>query len=94
MHVHLLFGLVVAHLQGGVVVNKRGFQFIDSDPVDAALFTVQFDPVQVDYCGENGQLNIALKKTTKQRCRNVALKSKIITFIVTNITKSRFEHSN
>lgn len=61
MQVHLLLGLVVAHLQGGVVVNKRGFQFIDSDPVDAALFAVQFDPVQVDYCGENGQLNIALK---------------------------------
>lgn len=58
---HLLLGLMVAHLQRGVVVNEWGFKFIDSDPVDAALLTVKLDPVQVDYCRENGQLNITLK---------------------------------
>lgn len=51
----------MAHLQRGVIVKKRGFQVIDSDPVNAALLAVQLDPVQVDHCGEYGQLNIALK---------------------------------
>lgn len=65
-----LLGLVVAHLQGGVVVNEWGFEFIDSDPVDAALFTVKLDPVQVDHCGEDGQLNKALKEARERdkRC--------------------------
>lgn len=58
--IYSLLGLMVAHLQCGVIVNERGFEFIDSDPVDAALFTVKLDPVQVDHCGENGQLDIAL----------------------------------
>lgn len=58
---YLLLGLMVAHLQCGVVVNEWGFKFIDSDPVDAALLTVELDPVQVDHCGENGQLNITLR---------------------------------
>lgn len=72
MHVHLLLGLIVAHLQCGVIVNKGGFQFVDPDPVDAALFTVQLDPVQVDHCGENGQLNITLKNNNSklQKCHN------------------------
>lgn len=56
-----LLGLMVAHLQRGVVINERSFEFIHSDSVDAALFTVKFDPVQVDHCRENGQLNITLK---------------------------------
>lgn len=83
MHVHLLLGLIVAHLQRGVIVNKGGFQFIDSDSVDAALLTVQLDPVQVDHCGDNGQLNIALKKTTTGSYRNVIRHSttKCMTFI-------------
>ena len=57
---------MVAHLQCGVIVNEWGFQFIDSDPVDAALFTVELDPVQVDHCGENGQLNKALRDTKER----------------------------
>ena len=56
-----LLGLVVAHLQCGVIVNEGGFKFIDSDPVNAALFTVELDPVQVDHSGEDGQLDIALR---------------------------------
>lgn len=51
----------MAHFQRGVVVNERGFKFIDSDPVDAALLTVKLDPVQVDHCRENGQLNVTLR---------------------------------
>lgn len=51
----------MAHLQCGVIVNERCFKFINSDPVDAALFTVKLDPVQVHHCGEDGQLNKALK---------------------------------
>lgn len=58
---HLLLGLIVAHLQCGVVVNEWGFKFIDSDPVDTALLTVKLDPVKVDHCRENGQLNITLR---------------------------------
>ncbi len=50
----------MAYFQCGVIVNERGFKFIDSDPVDATLFTVQLDPVQVDHRGENCQLNVAL----------------------------------
>lgn len=57
---------MVADLQCGVVVNERGFEFIDADPVDAALFTVELDPVQVDDRGENGQLHVALTDETFQ----------------------------
>lgn len=53
----------MANLQRGVIVDKRSFKLIDSNPVDAALFTVELDPVQIDHCGENGQLNIALWDT-------------------------------
>lgn len=60
--IHSLLGLVVAHLQRGVIVNERCFQVIDSDPVDATLFTVELDPVQVDHRGEDGQLNISLRQ--------------------------------
>lgn len=52
---------MVAHFQGGVIVKERGFKVIDSDPVNAALFAVKLDPVQVNHCGENGQLNKALR---------------------------------
>lgn len=38
--VNLLFGLMVAHFQGGVIVNKRSLQIIHSDSVDPALFAV------------------------------------------------------
>ncbi len=65
--IYSLLGLMVAHLQRGVIVNERGFEFIDSDPVDAALFTVKLDPVQVDHCRENGQLNIALRDAKKRK---------------------------
>lgn len=51
----------MAHLQCGIIVNEWGFEFIDSDPVDAALFTVKLDPVQVDHCRENGELDITLR---------------------------------
>lgn len=51
---------MVAHLQCWVIVDEWSLKFIDSDSVDAALFTIQFDPVQVDHSWENGQLNIAL----------------------------------
>lgn len=64
--IHSLLGLMVAHFQRGVVVNERCFQVIDSDPVDAALFTVELDPVQVDHRGEDGQLNISLRQWRKQ----------------------------
>lgn len=53
---------MVAHFQRGVIVNKRCFQVIDSDPVDATLFTVKLYPVQVDHGGEDGQFNISLHK--------------------------------
>lgn len=59
--VYSLLGLMVAHLQCGIIVNEWGFEFIDSDPVDAALFTVKLDPVQVDHCRENGELDITLR---------------------------------
>lgn len=58
---------MVTDLQRWIIVNERGFEFIDSDPVDATLFTVQLDPVQVDHCRENGQLNIALKDPEEKR---------------------------
>lgn len=58
--IYSLLGLMVAHLQRRVIINEWGFEFIDSDPVDAALFTVELDPVQVDHCRENGQLHKAL----------------------------------
>lgn len=57
---------MVAHLQSGVVVNEWGFQVIDPDPVDATLFTVQLDPVQVDHCGEDGELNVALRRKREE----------------------------
>lgn len=59
-NLYSLLGLMVAHLQRGIIINEGGFEFIHSNPVDAALFTVQLDPVQVDHRGENGQLNITL----------------------------------
>lgn len=55
-----LFGLVVADLQRGVIVNKRHFQLIHSHPVYAALLAVQLDTVQVHHGGEQGQLHVAL----------------------------------
>lgn len=58
---------MVAHLQCRVIVNEWCFQFIDSDPVDAALFAVKLDPVQVDHRGENGQLNKALRDANRGR---------------------------
>lgn len=62
-----LLGLMVAHFQCRVIVNEWSFEFIDSDPVDAALFTVKLDPVEVDHCGENGQLNIALRDAKERK---------------------------
>lgn len=59
--VYSLFGLMVAHLQRGVIINKRSFKLIHSDSVDAALFTVELDPVEVDHCRENSQLHITLR---------------------------------
>lgn len=58
---------MVAHLQCGVIVNEWGFEFIDSDPVDAALFAVELDPVQVDHCWENGQFHITLRDAKERR---------------------------
>lgn len=58
---------MVAHLQCRVIVNEWGFKFIDTDPVDATLFTVQLDSVQVDHCWENGQLNKALWDANKRK---------------------------
>lgn len=55
-----LFGLVVADLQRGVVVNERCFQLIHAHPVNAALLTVQLDTVQVHHVGEHGQLHVTL----------------------------------
>lgn len=43
--VYSLLGLVVADLQRRVIVNERGLQLIYSDSVDAALFTIELDPV-------------------------------------------------
>lgn len=65
--IYSLLGLVVTHFQGGVIVNEWGFKFIDSDPVNAALFAVKLDSVQVDHCGENGQLNIALTDAKERK---------------------------
>ena len=56
-----LFGLMVAHLQCGVIINKRSLKFIHSNSVDAALLTVELDPVEVDHCRENSQLHITLR---------------------------------
>lgn len=56
----------MAHLQCGVIVNEWSFKFIDSNPVNAALFTVKLDPVQVDHCGENGQLDVALQDAKEE----------------------------
>lgn len=65
--IYSLLGLMVAHLQRGVIINEWGFKFIDSDPVDAALFAVELDPVQVDHCRENRQLHIALLDTKERK---------------------------
>lgn len=51
----------MAHLQRGVIIKERSFKFIHSDSVDAALFTVEFDPVEVDHCRENSQLHETLR---------------------------------
>lgn len=56
-----LFGLIVAHLQRGVIIKERSFKFIHSDSVDATLLTVEFDPVEVDHCRENRQLHETLR---------------------------------
>lgn len=56
-----LFGLMVAHLQRGVIINERSLEFIHSDSVDAALLTVELDPVEADHCRENSQLHITLR---------------------------------
>lgn len=55
-----LFGLVVAHLQRGVIVKERSFKVIHSDSINAALLTVEFDPIEVDHRRENSQLHITL----------------------------------
>lgn len=65
--IYSLFGLMVAHLQCGVIVNKWCFKIIDSDPVDAALFTVKLDPIEVDHGGENGQLNKSLRDAKEKK---------------------------
>lgn len=53
---------MVAHLQRGVIIDKRSLKFIHSDSVDATLLTVKLDPVEVDHCGENSQLHITLRR--------------------------------
>lgn len=53
---------MVAHFECGVIVNERCFKLIYPDPVDATLFTVKLDPVQVDHCREDGQLHISLQE--------------------------------
>lgn len=60
--IHSLLGFVVAHLQRRVIVQEWCLEVIDPDPVDAALFTVELDPVEVDHCGEDGQLNVSLRQ--------------------------------
>ncbi len=65
--VYSLLGLMVAYFQCWVVVNEWGFKFIDSDSIDATLFTVELDPVQVDHCGENGQLDVALSDANERK---------------------------
>lgn len=65
--IYLLLGLMVAHLQCGVIVNKWRFKIIDSDPVDAALFTVKLDSIKVDHGGENGQLNKSLRDAKEKK---------------------------
>lgn len=57
----------MAHLQRGVIVNKWRFKIIDSDPVDAALFTVKLDSIKVDHGGENGQLNKSLRDAKEKK---------------------------
>ena len=58
---------MVAPLQCGVIINKWGFKFVHSDPVDAALFTVKLYSVQVNHCRENGQLDITLKVANERK---------------------------
>lgn len=65
--IYSLLGLMVAHLQRGVIVNKWRFKIIDSDPVDAALFTVKLDSIKVDHGGENGQLNKSLRDAKEKK---------------------------
>lgn len=76
--IYSLLGLMVANFQSGVIVEERGFEIVYSDPVDATLFAVQLDPVQVDHGGEDGELNIALKYTqarkTSAKYNNMYLK--------------------
>lgn len=57
----------MAHLQCGIIVNEWGFKFIDSNSVDAALFAVELDPVQVDHRREDGQLDVALRGAKERR---------------------------
>lgn len=64
---NLLLGLMVADLQRGVIVDERCLQFVDSDSVDSTLFTVEFDPVQVDHRGEDGQLHIPLAQEKQKK---------------------------
>lgn len=59
---NLLLGLMMADLQCGVIVNEWSFKIIHSDPVDSALFAVQFNTVQVQHCWKDCQLYITLFK--------------------------------
>lgn len=57
---------MVTNFERGVVVKKRSLQVIDSHSVNATLFAVELDPVQVHHSGEDSQLNIALENTRLQ----------------------------
>lgn len=62
-----LFGLVVAHLQCGVIVNEGRLKVIHPDPVDATLLAVELDPVEVDDRGEDSQLHVTLGDEERAR---------------------------
>ena len=57
---------MVADLQSGIVVDERRLELVDSDSIDATLFTVELDPVQVDHRGEYGQLHITLAEGNRE----------------------------
>lgn len=62
MH-YLLFGLMMADLKCGVVINKGSLQIIYAHPVNATLLAVQLDAVQVSHVGKDGQFHKALTQT-------------------------------
>lgn len=95
--IYSLLGLMVAHLQRWVIVYKWRFKIIDSDPVDAALFTVKLDSIKVDHGGENGQLNKSLRDAKEKKGGKLffyPINSKSKCYLITGEKKFLVDYNN